>query len=161
MALKVVRNVNKGKRRTKKYHFKVGDPVVFKWCGDRDYGFISEHTKTKDGYASYTIRATGLTGCIYYDMEMDDADDPYSYVSSVLSKSITQRELDNIDKHKADRLAHSKLGETTINGYSKKPKVKKSTATKSKIKKPKVNPKLNTAIEKQKDFLKGKHNDFF
>lgn len=101
--MKNVRNVNKGKRRRKKHQYTEGTPVVFKWCGDRDYGFISKLTTIKGGYATYSIRATGAIGCIYHEMELDDPNDPYSYLSSVLTKSITDKELAKIAQHKNHR----------------------------------------------------------
>ena len=50
-----VRNVNKGKRRKKKHHYKIGDHIAIKWIGEKQIGVISELQTTKDGYA-YKVR---------------------------------------------------------------------------------------------------------
>ena len=158
--LPAVKNVNKGKRHKKKHYFKVGDPVVFKWYAERDFGYISELTFEKGTKnAQYSVKATGRIGCIYHTMELDDPDDPYCYISSVLTKSITENELKKIDDHKTGRhlIVQSKVKvvETPPKKITKKAtkvvakKVttpKKETVNKSELKK---------AINKQKDFLNG------
>jgi len=106
--MKNVQNVNKGKRRKRKHHYNVGTPVVFKWWGDREYGFISELTNTKDGYATYTIRSTKATGAIYNDMEVDDTIDYYSYISTPLTKSIKADEVKKIRFHYEEYLKRTK-----------------------------------------------------
>ena len=60
-----VKNVNLGKRHKKKHYFKVGDPIVFKWWGERDYGFVSQLTKNKEGYAesNHVMKNGILIGC--------------------------------------------------------------------------------------------------
>jgi hypothetical protein len=131
MQLPNVKNVNKGKRRKKKHYFRVGDPVVFKWWGDRDYGFVLQLTKNKEGYATYKVKSTGRPGCIYSELELDDADDPYCFISSVLTNSISDVELKKINDHKNK---------------------KHLTVVKSELK---------TAISKQKDFLNGNVNKSF
>jgi len=158
--MKVVRNVNKGKRRTRKHHYTIGTAVVFKWDGFRDYGYIGDLTNTNDGYSTYTIRSTGSIGCIYHEMEMDDASDPYSYLSSILTKSISQRELDNISKHKQNRIELTKSG--TPGEIFTRFKVKKNSTTKKKktIKKS-TKSELDAAIQKQKDFIDGSVNKFW
>ena len=152
MTLPTVRNINKGKRRKKKHYFKVGDPVVFKFHGDRDFGFISELTKDKDGYAQYTIRATGRIGCIYSTMELDDPDDPYSFISSVLTKSISDKELARINEHKSGK--HLKVPELPKKVVVEPPKQNKRVVKRKE--KPSVDKsELKQAIKKQKDFLNG------
>lgn len=152
MSLPTVRNINKGKRRKKKHYFEVGDPVVFKFHGDRDFGFISELTKDKDGYAQYTIRATGRIGCIYSTMELDDPDDPYSFISSVLTKSISDKELERIKEHKSGN--HVKVPEPPKKVVPEPPKKVKRVA-KPKQKASVNKTELKKAIKKQKDFLNG------
>lgn len=157
-----VKNVNKGKRHKKKHHFKVGDPVVFKWMGERDYGHISELTFDKGTKnAQYSIRATGRMGCIYHTMELDDPDDPYCYISSVLTKSISDRELQKIDDHKTGKhlIVNSK---DTVVKTSKPVRKKRVTKKVTKSKKDSVNKsELKKAINKQKDFLNGNADKSF
>ena len=164
MELPKVKNVNKGKRHKKKHYFKVGDPIVFKWWGERDYGFVSELTTNREGYATYKVRATGRIGCIYSDLELDDPDDPYCYVSSILTNSISDRELGKIKEHKEGKHIEVKVSEpkkysksksnTNTNKPSKKVvrKRTKKTVNKSELKK---------AVQKQKDFLNGKVDKSF
>jgi len=70
----------------------VWDIVVLKWIGEREIGFISELKINREGFASYTIRSVSKPGCIYYDLEVDDPTDPYSYISTTLTDSITNGE---------------------------------------------------------------------
>lgn len=149
-----VKNVNKGKRHKKKHQFKIGTPVVFKWMGERDYGHISQLTFEKGTKnAQYSIKAMGRMGCIYHTLELDDPDDPYCYVSSILTKSIPDTELQKISDHK--------LGKHLITvvkpSVTKKVVKKKVTKKVAKPKKESVNKsELKKAINKQKDFLNGK-----
>jgi len=92
MSLPTVREVNKGKRRLKKHKFKLWDMVAFKWIGEREIGFISELKTNREGYATYVIRSVSRQGNIYSDMEVDDPTDPYSYISTILTKSISDGE---------------------------------------------------------------------
>jgi hypothetical protein len=92
MTLPKVRKVNQGKYRLKKHKYKVWDIVVLKWIGEREIGFISELKINREGFASYTIRSVSKQGCIYYDLELDDPTDPYSYISTILTDSITNGE---------------------------------------------------------------------
>ena len=151
-----VKNVNKGKRHKKKHHFKVGDPVVFKWYAERDFGYISELTFEKGTKnAQYSIRATGRMGCIYHTMELDDPDDPYCYISSVLTKSISDRELQKIDEHKTGKHLIVKSKDVVVK--TPKPVRKKKVTKKVTTKKESVSKsELKKAIKKQKDFLNGK-----
>ena len=154
-----VKNVNKGKRHKKKHQFKIGTPVVFKWMGERDYGHISELTFEKGTKnAQYSIKATGRMGCIYHTLELDDPDDPYCYVSSILTKSIPDTELQKISDHKLGKHLITVVKPTVTKKVVKK-KVAKKTVTKrvAKPKKESVNKsELKKAINKQKDFLNGK-----
>ena len=157
-----VKNVNKGKRHKKKHQFKIGTPVVFKWYGERDYGHISALTFDKGTKnAHYSIKATGRMGCIYHTLELDDPDDPYCYVSSVLTKSIPDMELQKISDHKLGKHL------ITVVKPSVTKKVVKKKVTKKVVKKPPVKkvakPKkesvnkseLKKAINKQKAFING------
>ena len=159
MRLPAVKNVNKGKRHKKKHHFKVGDPVVFKWIGERDYGYISELTFEKGTKnAQYSVKATGRIGCIYHTLELDDPDDPYCYISSVLTKSISDRELQKIDDHKLGKHLITVVKPSVTKKVVKKKVAKKKVIKKvAKPKKESVNKsELKKAINKQKDFLNGK-----
>jgi len=153
-----VKNVNKGKRHKKKHQFKIGTPVVFKWMGERDYGHISALTFEKGTKnAQYSIKSTGRMGCIYHTMELDDPDDPYCYVSSILTKSIPDTELQKISDHKLGKHLITVVKPAVTKKVVKK-KVAKKTVTKrvAKPKKESVNKsELKKAINKQKDFLNG------
>ena len=159
-----VKNVNKGKRHKKKHQFKIGTPVVFKWMGERDYGHISQLTFEKGTKnAQYSIKATGRMGCIYHTLELDDPDDPYCYVSSILTKSIPDTELQKISDHKLGKHLITVVKPTVTKKVVKKKVVKKKVVKKpvtKKVAKPKkesVNKsELKKAINKQKDFLNGK-----
>tara|TARA_R110000823_G_scaffold15627_2_gene50590 strand:+ start:396 stop:881 length:486 start_codon:yes stop_codon:yes gene_type:complete len=148
-----VKNVNKGKRHKKKHQFKIGTPVVFKWYGERDYGHISALTFDKGTKnAHYSIKATGRMGCVYHTLELDDPDDPYCYVSSVLTKSIPDTELQKISDHKLGKHLITVVKPTVTKKVVKKKTVKKV----AKPKKESVNKlELKKAINKQKDFLNG------
>jgi len=153
-----VKNVNKGKRHKKKHQFKIGTPVVFKWMGERDYGHISALTFEKGTKnAQYSIKSTGRMGCIYHTLELDDPDDPYCYVSSILTKSIPDTELQKISDHKLGKHLITVVKPSVTKKVVKK-KVAKKTVTKrvAKPKKESVNKsELKKAINKQKDFLNG------
>lgn len=168
-----VKNVNKGKRHKKKHHFKVGDPVVFKWYAERDFGYISELTFEKGTKnAQYSVKATGRIGCIYHTMELDDPDDPYCYISSVLTKSISDRELQKIDDHKTGKHLIVKSKDTVVKTPKPVKKVTKKVTPKP-VRKKRVTKKVTTkeesvskselkkAINKQKDFLNGNADKSF
>ena len=154
-----VKNVNKGKRHKKKHQFKIGTPVVFKWMGERDYGHISALTFEKGTKnAQYSIKSTGRMGCIYHTMELDDPDDPYCYVSSILTKSIPNTELQKISDHKLGKHLITVVKPSVTKKVAKKKVAKKKVIKKvAKPKKESVNKsELKKAINKQKDFLNGK-----
>lgn len=87
-----VRNVNKDKRRRKKHQYQPYEPIAIKWFGVKELAYVEKLEFTKDGYATYRVRSVSTIGCIYYDIELDDPRDPYCYVSSVLTKSMTEAE---------------------------------------------------------------------
>jgi len=87
-----VKKVNQGKYRLKKHKYKLWDFVAFKWIAEREIGFISEVKTNREGFPIYTVRSVTRIGCIYYDLEVDDPTDPYSYISSILTESITEGE---------------------------------------------------------------------
>lgn len=150
-----VKNVNKGKRHKKKHQFKVGVPIVFKWMGERDCGYISDLTFDKvTKNAHYSIKSSGRIGCIYNEMELDNPDDPLCYISSVLTKSITENDKKRISDHKLGKHLNKII--TTPIKLVKKP-IKKKVVKKKSINK----SELKVAIEKQKDFLNGKTDKNF
>ncbi len=91
-----VRNVNKDKRRRKKHQYQPYEPIAIKWFGVKELAYVEKLEFTKDGYATYRVRSVSTIGCIYYDIELDDPRDPYCYVSSVLTSSMTDAELTRI-----------------------------------------------------------------
>jgi len=163
MVLVNIKNVNKGKRHKKKHQFKVGESVVFKWYGERDYGYISNLTFDKETKnAHYSIKATGRIGCVYHTLELDNPDDPYCYVSSVLTKSISDNEVQKISDHKSGKhlvkvpAVSTPITKTVVKKLVKSTK-KKIVKKVAKPKKESVNKsELKNAINKQKDFLNGK-----
>ena len=112
--------------------------VAFKWYGEREIGFVSECYHNKDGWACYRVKSVTRPGCIYYDLQLDDPEDPYCYVSSILSNSLTGGEKELIKK----RLERNIKINQPI----------KETTTETKIDK----VELKNAIQKQKDFINGK-----
>lgn len=133
-----VRDVNKGKKRLKKHQFKPNDMVAFKWYGEREIGFVSECYHSKDGWACYRVKSVTRPGCIYYDLQLDDPEDPYCYVSSILSNSLTGGEKELIKKRLERNI---KINQPL-----------KETPTETKVDK----VELKKAIQKQKDFINGK-----
>jgi len=102
MELPKVRHINKDKRKKKKHHYKEFDSVVIKFYGERHICFVEKLQFSKDKYPTYRVRSVTNPGCIYYDLELDDPDDPYCYVSSTLTKSLTDAELERIKVHAND-----------------------------------------------------------
>jgi len=102
MELPKVRHINKDKRKKKKHHYKEFDSVVIKFYGERHICFVEKLQFSKDKYPTYKVRSVTNPGCIYYDLELDDPDDPYCYVSSTLTKSLTDAELERIKVHAND-----------------------------------------------------------
>jgi hypothetical protein len=96
MELPKVRHINKDKRKKKKHHYKEFDAVVIKFYGERHICFVEKLQFTKDKYPTYRVRSVTNPGLIYYDLELDDPDDPYCFVSSTLTKSLTDAELERI-----------------------------------------------------------------
>ena len=104
MRLPTVRNVNKGKRKKKKHHYKVGDFVAVKWIGEKQLAVIDELEFTKDKIATYKVRSITCIGCSYSGLELDDPDDPYCYVSSTLTKSLSDGEIRRIKTYEEERV---------------------------------------------------------
>lgn len=143
MELPNVKNVNKDKRKLKKHHFKVKDMVAYKWYAEKEVGYIMECYHSKDGWACYKIKSASKPGCIYSDMQLDDPEDPYCYISSVLTKSMTDGERELVKK----RIEWSESKNLVNNKPIVEKKVEKVIVDKTELKK---------AIEKQKDFINGK-----
>ena len=147
MNLPRVRHINKDKRKKRKHHYKEYDPVVIKFYGERHICFIEKLEFSKEKYPTYRVRSVTSPGCIYYELELDDPDDPYCYVSSTLTKSLTDAELQRI-KIKSEEHRDS----VNRKSFRNSPK-KKSQSTRG------VNIDINeldAAIQKQKDFVNGK-----
>ncbi len=161
MELPNVKNVNKGKRKLKKHQFKVNDMVAYKWYGEREIGYISECYVTKEGWAAYKVRSVSKPGCIYSDMELDDPDDPYCYISSVLTKSMTggERELVLARIEKSKNRFPQKPVEVVQSVKpvvkSSKPVVKSSKPVVADSVEPIDKTELKKAVQKQKDFING------
>lgn len=135
-----VRNVNKDKRRRKKHQYKPYEPIAIKWFGVKELAYVEKLEFSKDGYATYRVRSVTTIGCIYYDIELDDPRDPYCYVSSTLTKSLTEAERTRIQ----NEIQRSK---PKTQYYENKPK--KQTLSESE----KVSLKKQT--KRQKDFING------
>ena len=139
MEIPTVRNVNKGKRRLKKHKYKLYDMVSFKWIAEREIGFICDLKTNREGYATYVVRSVTRIGNIYSDMEVDDPTDPYSYISTILTKNITDGEQALIQERiKSYRQRNGELPRT-------QPKRTSNVDV----------TELDEAIKKQKQFVNG------
>ena len=147
MRLPNVRNVNKGKRKKKKHHYKVGDFVAVKWIGEKQLAVIDELDTTKNGIATYKVRSISNVGCSYSGLELDDPEDPYCYVSSVLTKSLSDGEIRRIKTYEEERVKSRSTGQQT--------KVESQPNRTPNRRTQKVEG-LKEAIDKQKDFINGK-----
>ena len=147
MNLPRVRHINKDKRKKRKHHYKEYDPVVIKFYGERHICFVEKLEFSKEKYPTYRVRSVTSPGCIYYELELDDPDDPYCYVSSTLTKSLTDAELQRI-KIKSEEHRDSVNRKSFRNGPKKKSQPTRGVNID-------VN-ELDVAIQKQKDFVNGK-----
>lgn len=147
MRLPNVRNVNKGKRKKKKHHYKVGDFVAVKWIGEKQLAVIDELDTTKNGIATYKVRSISNVGCSYSGLELDDPEDPYCYVSSTLTKSLSDGEIRRIKTYEEERVKSRSTGQQT--------KVESQPNRTPNRRTQKVEG-LKEAIDKQKDFINGK-----
>lgn len=147
MRLPNVRNVNKGKRKKKKHHYKVGDFVAVKWIGEKQLAVIDELDTTKNGIATYKVRSISNVGCSYSGLELDDPEDPYCYVSSTLTKSLSDGEIRRIKTYEEERVKSRSTGQQT--------KTKSQPNSTPNRRTQKVEG-LKEAIDKQKDFINGK-----
>jgi len=146
MNLPKVRNVNKGKRRKKKHHYKVGDFVAVKWIGEKQLAVISELEYTKDKFAAYKVNSVTCVGCIYSGLELDDPNDPYCYVSSILTQSLSDGEIRRIEKYLENQ--------ERLRNPGKQPKVQPQPNRTPNKRVRKVEG-LDDAIKKQKAFVNG------
>ena len=146
MNLPKVRNVNKGKRRKKKHHYKVGDFVAVKWIGEKQLAVISELEYTKDKFAAYKVNSVTCVGCIYSGLELDDPNDPYCYVSSILTQSLSDGEIRRIEKYLENQ--------ERLRNPGKQPKVQPQSNRTPNKRVRKVEG-LDDAIKKQKAFVNG------
>jgi len=147
MRLPNVRNVNKGKRKKKKHHYKVGDFVAVKWIGEKQLAVIDGLDTTKNGIATYKVRSISNVGCSYSGLELDDPEDPYCYVSSTLTKSLSDGEIRRIKTYEEERVKSRSTGQQT--------KVESQPDRTPNRRTQKVEG-LKEAIDKQKDFINGK-----
>lgn len=99
MELPTVRHPNKDKRKKRKHHYKEYDAVVIKFYGERHISLVEKLEFSKDKYPTYKVRSVTSPGCVYYELELDDPDDPYCYVSSKLTQSLTEVELKKINSY--------------------------------------------------------------
>jgi hypothetical protein len=145
MNLPKVRNVNKGKRKKKKHHYKVGDFVAVKWIGEKQLAVIDELEFTKDKIATYKVRSITCVGCSYSGLELDDPDDPYCYVSSTLTKSLSDGEIRRIKAHEEERI-------TRLRNLKSKVQPQPNRTPNKRVRKVEG---LGDAIKKQKAFVNG------
>ena len=145
MNLPKVRNVNKGKRRKKKHHYKVGDFVAVKWIGEKQLAVISELEYTKDKFAAYKVNSVTCVGCIYSGLELDDPNDPYCYVSSILTQSLSDGEIRRIKAHEEERI-------TRLRNLKSKVQPQPNRTPNKRVRKVEG---LDDAIKKQKAFVNG------
>ena len=146
MNLPKVRNVNKGKRKKKKHHYKVGDFVAIKWIGEKQLAVIDGLEFTKDKIATYKVRSISNVGCSYSGLELDDPEDPYCYVSSILTKSLSDGEIRRIKTYEEER-------NNRINNLKSKVQPQPNRPSNKRVRKV---DGLEAAIKKQTDFVNGK-----
>ena len=108
---------------------------------------IDELDFTKNATATYKVRSITCVGCIYSGLELDDPEDPYCYVSSTLTKSLSDGEIRRIEKHEMERQR------TRTNGQQTKVQ---SQPTRTTRKRTSDLEGLEEAIKNQKDFINGK-----
>ena len=145
MRLPNVRNVNKGKRKKKKHHYKVGDFVAVKWIGEKQLAVIDELEFTKDKIATYKVRSISNIGCSYSGLELDDPEDPYCYVSSILTKSLSDGEIRRIKTYEEER-------NNRIDNLKSKVQPQPNRTPNKRVRKVEG---LDAAIKKQKAFVNG------
>lgn len=148
MELPNVKHINKNKRKKRKHHYKEFDPVVIKWYGERHICFVEQLQFSKEKYPTYRVRSVTSPGCIYYNLELDDPEDKYCYVSSTLTKSLTDAELQRI-RTQSDKFRGK--GKPVHSGKKKKPQPNITTRLRNDEKK-----QLEKDIKKQKAFINGK-----
>ncbi len=61
---------------------------------------LGNYERWKGFKAAYDLIHESKPGCIYSDMQLDDPEDPYCYISSVLTKSMTDGERELVKKRK-------------------------------------------------------------
>lgn len=142
-----VRHINKDNRKKRKHHYKVYDAVVIKWYTERHICFVEKLEFSKDKYPTYKVRSVTNPGCIYYDLELDDTDDAYCYVSSILTKSLTDGERKRL-RDKADEY-RNKVEKTRI---PKKNRYLPNISTALRVEE---KQQLKKQIQKQKSFING------
>lgn len=145
MNLPKVRNVNKGKRKKKKHHYKVGDFVAIKWIGEKQLAVIDELEFTKDKIATYKVRSISNVGCSYSGLELDDPEDPYCYVSSILTKSLSDGEIRRIKTYEEERNNRIDNLKSKVQPQPNRPPNKRVRKVEG----------LDAAIKKQKAFVNG------
>jgi hypothetical protein len=146
MELPKVRHINKDKRKKRKHHYKEYDPVVIKFYGERHICFVEKLEFTKDKLPTYRVRSVTNPGCIYYELELDDPDDPYCYVSSTLTKSLTDAELKKIKTHADEH--RSRFERKLPKKVQSQPNVTANLRVDEK-------QQLKKQIQKQKSFVNG------
>lgn len=148
MKLPNVKHINKDKRKKRKHHYKEFEPVVIKWYGERHICFVEELQFSKEKYPTYRVRSVTNPGCIYYDLELDDPADKYCYVSSTLTQSLTDAELQRI-RTKADEFRGKGKPVRTRKTKKSQPNVVNNLRADEK-------KQLEQDIKKQKAFINGK-----
>jgi len=148
MELPNVKHINKDKRKKRKHHYKQFDPVVIKWYGERHICFIEQLQFSKEKYPTYRVRSVTNPGCIYYDLELDDPADKYCYVSTTLTNSLTDAELQRIKRQLDEYIRRRKPIQSS--------KKKKSQPHVSVNLRNDEKKQLEKDIEKQKAFINGK-----
>ena len=145
MRLPNVRNVNKGKRKKKKHHYKVGDFVAVKWIGEKQLAVIDELEFTKDKIATYKVRSISNIGCSYSGLELDDPEDPYCYVSSILTKRLSDGEIRRIKTYEEERSNRIDKLKSKVQPQPNRTPNKRARKVEG----------LDAAIKKQKAFVNG------
>jgi hypothetical protein len=164
--------------------FKQGEPVLFTWLGAKKYGYVKNHKTTSWGI-QYSVRANDTTypcgiqikgyrtsyqiGCIYFEETNSIGVDelkkrieagPRTYTSTEIFRDAPR------PKDESRSNDTNKRSVTSTSDRKTKSNTKRSTRVENDVQssnngvqqqhsKKRKNSKLDTAIQKQRDFLSG------
>ena len=169
-------------RRFFKQHFKIGEPVFFTWLGQKKYGYVIR-TKEANWGIQYMVESEDVrypcgieikgsktsydTGCIHYEATRAIDREELVRRAEIGYDRIDNSLLSNTRRTKVQSGSDSADGECVHAQDSKSDESTKPRATRKNAVKPstngvrktnsrgRANTELDSAIERQKDFLNG------